>query len=65
MNVLGFQLNVSEETESYNNGPIIAGSLGGAVLFIAGGLLLFQCIQVSTFVCQASILYAHDRMFSS
>ena len=28
---------------------ITAGSLGGAVLFIAGGLLLFQCIQVSTF----------------
>ena len=64
MNVLGFQLNVSEETESYNNGPIIAGSIGGAVLFIAGGLLLFLCIQVSTFASQASILYAPDQIFS-
>nr|XP_022294345.1 uncharacterized protein LOC111104611 [Crassostrea virginica] len=38
-------ITVYKETESYNNGPIIAGSLGGAVLFIAGGLLLFQCRQ--------------------
>mgnify|MGYP003683496265 CR=1 FL=1 len=50
---LDFQLIISEETESNNNGPIIAGSLGGAVLFIAGGLLLFKCIQVSTFASQA------------
>nr|XP_022293909.1 uncharacterized protein LOC111104321 isoform X1 [Crassostrea virginica] len=38
-------ITIYKETESNNNGPIIAGSLGGAVLFIAGGLLLFQCIQ--------------------
>ena len=65
MNVLDFQLNISEETESKNNGPIIAGSLAGAVLLIVGGLLLFQCLQVSTFASQASLLYAHDQMFYS
>ena len=51
--MLDFQLIISEETESNNNGPIIAGSLGGVVLFIAGGVLLSQCIQVSTFASQA------------